>query len=235
MKRLFTRREMLAAAPLARAAAAADWTGWSDKQVLRILTDSPWAHRRRVRLEWFRREPAPPRAEDIPGATGPNMRRPDGGNPIGGIGVPRTSLPLEADLILRWSSALPVRQARALYLYRAQQNPVRTLNELLEEQPEHAIFEIHGLPAQMAHKGAGTLELAALQGVRLRASRGRTLRPVKTRADLAGLTLDLYVHFDRAAVESLGGEIEVEADLQIVKFRERFRLSRMVYEGRLEI
>jgi hypothetical protein len=235
MKRLLTRREMLAALPLAPAAAAADWTGWSDKQVLRILTDSPWAHRRRVRLEWFRREPAPPRAEDIPGATGPNMRRPDGGNPIGGIGVPRTSLPLEADLILRWSSALPVRQARALYLYRAQQNPVRTLNELLEEQPEHAILEIHGLPAQMAHKGAATLELAALQGVRLRASRGRTLRPVKTRADLAGLTLDLYVHFDRAAVESLGGEIEVEADLQIVKFRERFRLSGMVYEGKLEI
>jgi hypothetical protein len=58
---------------------------------------------------------------------------------------------------------------------------------------------------------------------------------VKTRADLAGLTLDLYVHFDRAAVESLGGEIEVEADLQIVKFRERFRLSGMVYEGKLEI
>jgi len=235
MKRLLTRREMFAAAPLVRAAAAADWTEWSDKQVLRILTDSPWAHRRRVRLEWFRREPAPPRAEEIPGATGPNMRRPDGGNPIGGIGVPRTSLPLEADLILRWSSALPVRQARALYLFRAQQSPVRTLNELLEEQPEHAIFEIHGLPAQMAHKGAGTLELAASQGVRLRASRGRTLRPVKTRADLAGLTLDLYVHFDRAAVESLGSEIEVEADLQIVKFRERFRLSSMVYEGRLEI
>lgn len=231
-----TRRWMLAAAPLAIAGAAADsWTDWNDRQVLRMLTDSPWARRRRVRLEWYRREPAPPRAEDIPGATGPNMRRPDGGNPIGGIGVPRTSLPLEADLIIRWASALPVRQARALYLYRAQQNQVRTLNELLEDEPEHAILEIHGLPAQMAHKGAGTVELAAVQGVRLRGARGRSLAPVKARADLAGLTLDLYVHFDRAAIASLGGEVEVAADLQIAKFRERFRLSQMMYNGRLEI
>ncbi|MCS7042867.1 MAG: hypothetical protein NZR01_08755 [Bryobacteraceae bacterium] len=236
MMRRFTRRWMMAAAPLAIARAAADsWMDWNDRQVLRMLTDSPWARRRRVRLEWFRREPEPPRAEDIPGATGPNMRRPGGGNPIGGIGVPRTSLPLEADLIIRWSSALPVRQARALYLYRSQQSQVRTLNELLEDEPEHAIVEIHGLPAQMAHKGAGAVELAAMQGVRLRGSRGRTLAPVKARADLAGLTLDLYVHFDRASVASLGGEIEVVADLQIARVRERFRLAQMMYGGRLEL
>lgn len=235
MRRSVTRRWMLAA-PLAIVwAAGGPWTEWSDRQVLKMLTDSPWARRRRVRLEWYRREPAPPRAEDIPGATGPNMRRPDGGNPIGGIGVPRTSLPLEADLIIRWSSALPVRQARALYLYRSQQAQVRTLNELLEDEPEHAILEIHGLPAQMAHKGAGSVELAALHGVRLRGARGRALAPVKARVDLAGLTLDLYVHFDRNAAASLGGEIEVDADLQIARIRERFRLSQMMYNGRLEI
>lgn len=234
--RLTRRSLLLAAAPWALGRAAADtWTDWSDRQVLRMLTDSPWARRRRVRLEWYRRDPAPPRAEDIPGATGPHMRRPEGGNPIGGIGVPRTSLPLEADLIVRWASALPVRQARALYLYRAQQHPVRTLNELLEEEPEHAVLEIHGLPAQMAHKGAGAVELAAVQGVRLRGARGRLLAPLKARADLAGLTLDLYLHFDRSAVASLGGEVEVVADLQIAKFRERFRLSQMMYNGRLEI
>lgn len=230
-----TRRWLLAASPLALASAADSWTNWNERQVLRMLTDSPWAHRRRVRLEWYRREPAPPRAEDIPGATGPNMQRPGGGNPIGGIGVPRTSLPLEADLIIRWSSALPVRQARALYLYRSQQSQVRTLNELLEDEPEHAILEIHGLPAQMAHKGAGSVELAAMQGVRLRGARGRTLAPVKARADLAGLTLDLYLYFDRRAVPQLGADVEVVADLQVAKFRERFRLSEMMYGGRLEI
>ncbi|GIU76751.1 MAG: hypothetical protein KatS3mg004_3838 [Bryobacteraceae bacterium] len=234
MMRRVTRRWVLAA-PLAWAGAADSWTNWSDKQVLRMLTDSPWARRRRVNLEWRRREPEPPRAEDIPGATGPNMQRPGGGNPIGGIGVPRTSLPLEADLIIRWASALPVRQARALYLYRLQQKPVRTLNELLEDQPEQAILEIHGLPAQIAHRGAAMVELAAMQGVRLRGARGRTLAPVKARADLAGLTLDLYVHFDRGAAASLGSEIEVVADLQIAKFRERFRLSQMMYGGRLEM
>ncbi len=87
----------------------------------------------------------------------------------------------------------------------------------------------------MAHKGAGTAELAAVQGVRLRGPRGRSLAPVKARADLAGLTLDLYVHFDRSAAASLGGEIEVVADLQIARIRERFRLSQMMYNGRLEI
>ncbi len=213
--------------------AADDWTRWSDKKVLQILTDSPWAHRRRVRLEWWRREEAPPRAEEMPGATGPNMRRPGGANPIGGIGVPRTSLPLEADLIVRWSSALPVRQARALYLHRGQTGATRTLNELLEDQPEHAVLEIHGLPAQIAHKGAASVELAAMQGVRLRLPRGRTLAPLKARADLTGLTLDLYLHFDRQALAA-AGEIEVEADLQVARVRARFRAREMMYGGQPE-
>ncbi len=235
--RVMTRRTLLAGigAAAARAAGQEDWTRWSDRKVLEILTDSPWARRRKVRLDWYRRDPAPPRAEEIPGATGPNMRRPGGSNPIGGIGVPRTSLPLEADLIIRWSSALPVRQARALYIQRSQTSQGRTLTELLEEQPEHAIVEIHGLPAQIAHKGAGAVELAAMQGVRLRLPRGRVAAPVKTRADITGLTLDLYVYFDRAALSPPGGEIEVVADLQIARLRERFRMSQMVYGGRLEI
>lgn len=216
-------------------AAAEDWTRWTDKKVLQILTNSPWAHRRRVRLEWFRREPEPPRAEEMPGATGPNMRRPGGGNPIGGIGVPRTSLPLEAELIIRWASALPVRQARALYIHRSQAGASRTLTELLEDDPEQAVLEIHGLPAQIAHKGAGSVELAAMHGVRLRLSRGRVASPVKTRADLTGLTLDLYAYFDRAAFEAPGGEIEVLADLQIARFRERFRKNLMLYGGKFEI
>lgn len=214
---------------------AKDWTRWSGRQVLEILTDSPWAHRRKVRLDWYRRDPEPPRAEEMPGATGPNMRRPGGSNPIGGIGVPRTSLPLEADVIIRWSSALPVRQARALYIQRSHGGQGRALTELLEEQPEHAILEIHGLPAQIAHKGAGSVELAAMQGVRLRLPRGRMAAPVKTRADITGLTLDLYAHFERGALDPPGGVIEVVVDLQIARFRERFRASQMMYGGRFEI
>jgi hypothetical protein len=232
------RRSVLLALWVSRVPAAPggdDWQQWNDRKVLQMLTESPWARRRRVRLEWFRREPAPPRAEDIPGATGPNMRRPDGGNPIGGIGVPRTSLPLEADLIVRWVSALPVRQARALYLYRAQANSVRTLAELLEEGPADAVLEIHGLPAQIAHKGAGSVELAAMQGVRVLLARGQALAPRKARADLTGLTLDLYLHFDRAALAAAKGDIEVRADLQIARFKERFRVSQMFYSGRFEI
>lgn len=227
---------MLAFLPAARPALAAeDWTQWSDRKVLEILTDSPWARRRRVRLEWFRRDPEPPRAEEIPGATGPNMRRPGGSNPIGGIGVPRTSLPLEADLIIRWSSALPVRQARALYIHRSQAGSGRALTELIGDDPGQAILEIHGLPAQIAHKGAGSVELAAMQGVRLRLGRARLASPVKTRADLAGLTLDLYACFERSSLGPPGAEIMVMVDLQIARFRERFRTSQMLYGGRFAI
>ncbi len=235
--RAMNRRELLAGFLPAVCAGADrdDWTRWSDRKVLEILTDSPWARRRRVRLEWFRRDPEPPRAEEMPGSTGPNMRRPGGSNPIGGIGVPRTSLPLEADLIIRWSSALPVRQARALYVQRSQGGAGRTLGELLEDEPEHATLEIHGLPAQIAHKGAGSVELAAMQGIRLRLPRGKVVAPVKTRADITGLTLDLYAYFERSALGPVGGEIEVVADLQIARFRERFRTSQMLYGGRFEI
>ena len=74
-----------------------------------------------------------------------------------------------------------------------------------------------------------------MQGVRLRIGRGTVLAPVKTRADVTGLTLDLYAHFDRAALNPPKGEIEVAVDLQIARFRERFRPSQMVHDGRFEI
>lgn len=207
---------------------------WSEATVMRVLTDSPWARVRRVRLEWHKREQRPLRAEDVPGTTGPNMQRP-GLGPLGGIGTPRSSLPLEAELIIRWTSALPVRQATALYRAREEKRAGGGAVADVDGAPADVILEIHGIPAEVGHAGAGTVEAAAVEGIVVQGPRGAVIRPSKAEAKMQGLTLDLYVHFRRAAFEAGPGALEVRADLQIFRLRERFRLREMVYGGRLEI
>jgi hypothetical protein len=212
---------------------------WSDAVVRKALTDSPWTHRRSVGLTWHEREEKPLTPQDVPGndpkATTPMSR--SGGSPVGGIGVARkrNSLPLTADLLVRWSSALPIRHARALYRLRDEHLPETRLNGLIEQPGEDYIVEIFGLPSEMAHLGAGMLEEVARQGVKLK-SGGREHLSNRARVVLNGDTLAVFVHFPRSEeLRAEDREVTVYVNLQVVKFDESFKLGEMNYLDRLEL
>lgn len=210
---------------------------WSDSVVRRALTNSPWTHQRSVQLEWHKREDKPITPRDVPGADPNSERGARMGSPVGGIGVAnkRNSLPLMADLLVRWASALPIRHAKALYRQRSEHLPVSKLNGLIEQPSDDYVVEIFGLPSEMAHLGAGMLEQAAREGVRLKAGR-REWAARQARVVLNGDTLSVFVHFPRG--EDLSPEvreISVIADLQVVKFTEDFKLTEMKYQGRLDL
>ena len=115
-------------------ALAEDWTKpafpeWREQTVLRLITDSPWAKVSKVKLEWVKRGEQPITYKDVPGADhSPNKPF---GSPVGGIGVPRQKYPTQAELLIRWASALPVRQATALYKQREGKLDPAKLNELV--------------------------------------------------------------------------------------------------------
>src|SRR5262245_12158713 len=103
---------------------AADWKNasfpnWSEDTVLRLLVDSPWANSRTVKMTWYGNREANSHItyKDVPGTQPgtPASSTAPGGSPVGGIGSGkiRNKLPDSADLIFRWASALPVRQAKA--------------------------------------------------------------------------------------------------------------------------
>ncbi|MCP5115776.1 MAG: hypothetical protein GY953_33525, partial [bacterium] len=115
---IMTRRVFLAGGALAPAAWGAAWDKkpyekWSDDDVRRLLTDSPWAKSKKISL-YFDRRPlrGVERWKDEPVAgtrTQPPGVAPDHGHgsPVGGIGAGKPKVPTAATLTVMWASAMP--------------------------------------------------------------------------------------------------------------------------------
>lgn len=207
---------------------------WKDGTILRVLTDSAWAKPATVRLRWIKNEEPPVSYKDVPGVDrSPNKGF---GSPVGGIGVPRNKLPVDADLLVRWSSALPVRQATALYKQRESKLSAARLNELVGVPGDDYVVEVRNVPAEVAHSGAESVEAIARQGTMLRTAGGRVIRPTGAKVNIQGSSLTVSVHFPRnEALGAADGDVEFQGDFQIFEVRVRFRLAAMKYLGRLQL
>lgn len=225
--------------PAALLVFGADWKDkpfpdWSDDAIVRLVTDSSWARAKSVNLMWVKPGDRPFSYKDVPGTT-PNGTV-KGGSPVGGIGVPRTSLPPKADIIVRWASALPIRHATALYKLRQQKLDPSKLNELIGTPPQDYVLEIYGVPAEVAHLGGGTVELETQRTSFLRTRSGRTIKPNKVEVLMQGLTISIQIHFPNSPpLELKDEEVECVSDLQIFAIKEKFKLSQMMYLNHLEL
>lgn len=234
------RLSLLYIAVLAGSAGAADWKAdrfpdWPQETVHRVLTDSPWTRPKTVKLEWRSREDRPFDYREIPGAE--NNRRSTGGSPVGGIGVKRqTGLLDRADILIRWVGALPVRQATALYKQRNEKLAPEKLNELIAPPETDYVLELFGVPAELAHRGAGMIEALVKDSAYLRLRSGRTLKPSRVAATVHALTMTVRIHFPRTApIDVKDQEVECFADLQVFSIKEKFKLAPMVYLGHIEL
>jgi hypothetical protein len=228
---------------IAGIALAADWPSkafpdWNDATVMKVLTNSAWSRGRTVRLEWTKRDPGKVNLRDIPGALHQPANVNQGAGPLGGIGRGKTeSLPDRADILVRWVGALPVRQATALYRVRDEKLDASKLNELIGTPEKHAVVEIFGLPAGIAHQGTAVVEDIAMRSATLRVGNsGAPMKAVKAEAQVQGSGLTIRVHFERTPeLMQARGDIEFVADMQIFEVREWFRTSNMRYRGALEL
>ncbi len=218
---------------------AAEWDqtafpDWSDRAVLRLLTGSAWSKPRTVQFTWRKREEGPFSYKNIPGAD--HGGQPNIGSPVGGIGARKSHLPDKANILLRWSNALPVRQAKALYQLREDKLPPTKLNELVGVPEPTYVLELFGLPAEIAYQGTGTVESLLMQSAKLRTKTGRSIKPSRVSVTTSGLQLRIFIHFTKQFALTLADkELEFTADLQLFQLKETFQLSDMVYQGALDL
>jgi len=235
------RRSLLVLLTGAGSAQAAFWerkrfAEWSEEEVRRLLTDSPWAQVLNIPLKLEKPEPGGPATwKDVPGA-GPSL--PDaspggmGGSPVGGIGAPRPKLPTSAQIIVRWRSALPVRQALVRHKFGAEIDsvPARRLLEL--EEPFYVI-EVLGIPSLVAHRGPEYLQTELFRTAFLRTRAGRLLRAESVYVAVQGLFLGITLRFPRKdPLRREDGWVEVGGRAEAFEFLRRFDLRRMTYAGR---
>lgn len=151
----------------------------------------------------------------------------------------RLSLPCPPEhnefcLTVRWSTALPVRQALALRRWsRSGIGSPEAVEFLSREEPE-CLLEILSLPRQMAPRGTRRLEAELLQTAGLRVA-GSVICPVAAYVPKGRENLSAELRFSRSDLRADGGALEFAAAAGPARIQQTFRGKAMVYRGRLEL
>ncbi|MCP5116597.1 MAG: hypothetical protein GY953_37690, partial [bacterium] len=244
----------LGAAPLAHAAFwhKKQFPNWSQRDVDRMLTDSPWAKSTSVSIELRPRrvnhlasafsDIGLPRGTGWPGGLG----WPGGGGgsrvptsrpgPGQGSSVPPVVTRGEAYLTVRWSSALPIRQAALLDRHGSLEAAPAEEVEALHTQPGDYILEIFGIPAQVIQSSRKDMEESLMDTSQLTLPSRRPVRATYAHAPVHGQYRFLTLRFPRTepiTVEQK--QVALFASAGPFEVQQKFKLKTMLYGGRLEL
>src|ERR1051326_2509842 len=132
-----------------------DYTQWSEEEVKKIMTNSPWAKDVIVSapagaLGGARRGPASATGVDVESTGGGGGRGGRGGRG-GGAGGGEDSAPSEVQITLNvsWRSALPLRKAVVKSRAGASAEVPADMKEMLAKEQEDYVVVVSGIPARM--------------------------------------------------------------------------------------
>ena len=244
-----TRRYFFAAGALAPLAARnwerAAFPEWSDEHVDKLLTDSPWARPMTLPFRFSapaRRPFAVSEFAQIGEPLGFPKGWPGSSTPGAGNRAPRiddgNAPPVQTEIYLtmRWSSALPMRQAMALHQFgRGGLNGAKAM-ELLRENAAEYVLDVAGFPAGMAPPGVRRFEAELLASATLLVKGRKASRATAASVPEHGNHLIATLRFPRFENLSDGdGLIEFAAQAGPMDIRQKFKLRDMNYKGRLEL
>jgi hypothetical protein len=194
------------------------FTTWSDQELQRILTDSPWS----LKAEVVDAAAAPARDGGAGGRGGRGGR----GGADGGRG------PAQFNLTVTWRTALPMKQA----LIRSQIGPNAAVpaeaQGMLDQMEDAYAVSISGLPLAAGQAMTGVQEATQL----LRPGKAPILPEQILTAPQADSTLMMLAIFPRSAVIAVeDGEVEFVSQIANLTIKRKFNLKEMVYKGRLAL
>ena len=215
------------------------YTEWSDKDTAKMMTDSPWAKSVSVSMS------------GPGGAGGAPPMPPGGGGGFGGPGGPggpqggggsefgpgaQGSAPPTFDVVARWQSALPIRQAFVRLKFGAEANKSAEAGKILEQQDKPYEIVLSG-PMGMFLGGKPGDAAKALSEVSFLSSR-RTgeIKAVQIEVGKPGKTMDVVFAFPRSMPFTVEDkEVELVTKLGTSTLKYKFKLKDMVLNGKLEM
>ncbi len=244
--------------PLALSAAdfweSKPYTDWSDKEVQKLVTNSPWAKKVSATMAASgSRTPSRSSSDQTANSGGngfPTARGSDA-NATPGFGRPGSdpSVGLEqarrADssapgvpAIVRWMTAQPLREAqvRAKYGKDAESNP--DAQEFLARQPKALyLVSVAGLPGLFVGREAGDKAKEQIIAQTTLAAKGKDpLRPVAVEFAPDGLNIDVLIGFPKAMPFTIEDqEVEFSSQIGTLKVEQKFKLKDMMFKGKLEM
>jgi len=216
---------------------------WNEKQIQRVLEDSPWAQSTPVTLKGDARPSSGSGGGGGGGGGGGRGRgmaivgfgfQPGGGGG-GGLNIPQAPRP--TTVVVRWESALPVRQALARVQFGDEAQTSDEAIEYLGRTPTSYVVRIIGIPTSGNLLGSPE-SLAA--GAHLVPRNQDPIQAIQAQVERVGRGVDLFLAFPK---EPPAGHtftlddrnVQVEIDTETMGLRHRFNLNNMVFEGNLEM
>lgn len=205
------------------------FTEWTPDEIRKLLSDSPWARPVLLPVETIDRTSL----EQVRSACS-SCEVKSGGAPVMAAGMPELAGPLRA--LVRWHSALPVKQALMRAKFGDEVATSREAAEFLARSETAYVVGVSGLPAHLAPAEAAQLRANAF----LR-RKGRPLLPAVDAQVASGeSSVYLLLFFPRsqdgsAAITPADGQVELQLQLGLLNLRRSFKLKDMVFEGKLEL
>jgi hypothetical protein len=221
---------------------------WSDKEVRRVLINSPWARQTNTVTTNARPSvpPADSPASGFPAGDGSLIRGPTFGRDGGAGAGPATTLPdapVEQGLpvLIRWQTALPMRQAQVRAKYGKEAATAPGAKKILDQDPTVYVISVAGVPGSLVMLGGAEIAKHTIQDQTTLTAKGKpALHPnavelVHT-GDNSGDNVDVLLAFPKTSPFTLADqEIEFASHIGTVDVKYRFRLKDMVFRGKLEL
>ena len=205
-----------------------EFTQWSDKDVEKLMTNSPWAKQVTVALSMGGRG-----GRGGGGMSGRGGGRGSGGGRGGRGGGGGMSRRPAVKLTIAWRSALPFKQAQVKARMGNSTEMPAGAQQFLDQQNEFYIVAVAGFPAQMGQRVSDPE--AVLAATILKRKQG-SISPESVRALDRGNAVDLLFFFPRSAGITLEDkDVELIAELGPMQIKKKFELKDMVLNGKLEL
>jgi hypothetical protein len=218
---------------------------WSDKDLQKMIGNSPWARPFSVSLSG----PTPP---SVGGAaagnagTDPEAARPisensgggRGGRGGGGGAAPAGAIggDVSSNVVARWQSALPIKQAFVRLKYGAEAATSPDAKQMLEREETSYVIVLSG-PLRAFMRGDLDAAKKSIVDMSSLSVKGKdALKPAQLQISPGQRSIDMGFIFPRSAPFTLDDkEVEFSTKIGDVLLKYKFRLKDMVYNGKLEL
>lgn len=206
---------------------------WSDKDATRMMTDSPWAKFVSVSMGG-------------PGGAGPPMM-PGGGGGFGGGGPQggggsefgpgaQGTAPPTFDVVARWQSALPIRQAFVRLKFGAEADKSADAQKVLEQKDRPYEIVLSGAMGMYLGGKPGDAAKALSEVSFLSTRRTGPIKATQIEVGKPGPKMDVVFAFPRSMPFTVEDkEVELTTKLGASNLKYKFKLKDMVVNGKLEM
>ncbi len=206
------------------------YTQWSDKDVMKMISSSPWAKSASLSMS-FPGGGGGPALPPGGGFGGGPPRGPQGGSENG----PGAQAP-SVEIVARWQSALPIRQALVRLKFGAEADKSAEAAKVLEQQERPYEIVLSGPMGMFLGAKPEEAQKALSEVTSLSSPRTGAINPTQIEVGNPGKTMDVIFVFPRTMPFTVEDkEVELTTKLGTSTLKYKFKLKDMMVNGKLEM